>query len=262
MLGGAQGHVVAIQEGYRLNTELGYIDIRDYKPVPYVTYNITVQFVGLQINETNETYDEPYLIMSVITLAPDFLDGDQMVATQKIEVPGDDHPAGYVFADVNTIWKEGQLIGGTGIKVALFAFEEDSGDPDEVEAAIHDYLKKKAEQSAAAIGQAFNAGAGATSVLNSPEFEWFLKGASLGLAGWVADDEVGYASVEVALSEIKELVKLSKAGTFAESLTTGPDGMKYNYTRPVGGDGKYTIYFRVSANEIPSTDRIPLPGAP
>src|SRR5262245_60800691 len=68
VLGPAVQPLVPVGDGFRLNTELGRINVLDFKPYPEVTYNITVQFVGLYINETNETYDEPYIVMGVVTL--------------------------------------------------------------------------------------------------------------------------------------------------------------------------------------------------
>jgi len=199
--------------------------------------------------------------MSVVTLAPDFSDGDQLVATRKIAIPGDDHPAGYTFSDVTTIWKQGQLIGGTGIKVPIYAYEEDSGDPDEVASAIKEYLQDKAKQGSAAIANAYAAGADATSIANSPELQWFVTVLSLGLAGWVGDDEVGFGSVEVPLSEIKTLSRMTQA-EFEASLTIGPDNMKYNRKVEIRGDGRYTVYFRVSAAAIASTPYPPNPPHP
>jgi len=263
LLGPTIPPIVPAGDEYRLNTFLGHVHVQplDWKPWPTVTYGLRVQFVGLEILETNETYDEPYIVMAVVTLAPEFSaagDEDKLVASKLIKVPGDDHPAGYVFADVQTVWNEGQLIGGTGIKVAVFAYEEDSGDPDEVAEAIEQYLKEKAQQGAQAIASAYDAGASATAIMNSPEFQWFVKIISLGLAGWVADDEVGYRSLEIPMSEIKKLTQLDDAA-FAASLKTGPDGMKYNYDMTVSGDGKYRVYFRVSAVEIPG---VPPPHLP
>jgi hypothetical protein len=193
--------------------------------------------------------------MGVVTLAPEYASDDELdklVSSQLIKVPGEDHPKDYVFADVQTIWREGQLIGGTGVKAVVFAYEEDSGDPDEVAKSIYSYLREKAQQGATAIGNAFNAGAESTAVANSPEFQWFLRIISVGLASWMGDDAVGYASGEIPASEIVKLAKIPQ-GEFPASLQTGPNDMKYNFKLPVGGDdGKYTIYFRVSAAEVPA----------
>jgi hypothetical protein len=262
LLGAATGPVVAMGKTYRLNTDLGFIDVEDFQPSPNITYEIRVQFVGLQINETNETYDEPYIVMGVVTLAPEFTDDlDKLVASQLIKVPGEDHPKDYVFADTQTVWKKGQLIGGTGIKVVVFAYEEDSGDPDEVANAINTYLRDKAQQGAQAIGSAFGAGTEATAVANSPEFQWFLKIISLGLASWIGDDDVGYGSREIPVSQIKSLAAMSEVD-YQASLKTGPGGIKYNCEPVTVGDsdhGKYTVYFRVAAAEIPPVKLPDLP---
>lgn len=256
LLGAASGPIVTNAGGYQLNTDLGFVSVQlqDFKPSGMITHVISVQFVGLQINETNETYDEPYIVMGIVTLAPEFSDNDELdklVSSKLIQVPGDDHSADYVFADTQTIWRKGQLIGGTGIKVIVFAYEEDSGDPEEVAEAINSYLRQKAQQGAQAIGQAYGVGAEATAIENSPEFQWFLTIVSLGLAGWIGDDEVGYASREIPVSEIKSIAAIP-SDQFPASLKTGPNGIKYTHSLPVGSnDGKYTVYFRVSAAEVP-----------
>lgn len=265
LLGAAVGPVVPTEMGFRLNTELGSIEIQDFKPTSKVSYLVTVQFVGLQINETNETYDEPYVVVGVVSLAPELALGgqlDQLVASQLVQVPGEDHSAGYVFPDTQTIWRQGQLIGGTGIKITAFAYEEDSGDPDEVAEAINDYLREKVQQGAQAIGNAYQVGAEATAVANSPELQFLLTGISLGLAGWMGDDEVGYKSLELRLSEIKELAAIPP-DDFPNTLLTGPGGMKYNRSFPVGddGEGRYTVYFRVSAVRVEGID-VPEPATP
>lgn len=256
LLGAASGPIVASAGGYQLDTDLGFVSVQlqDLKPSGMITHVISVQFVGLQINETNETYDEPYIVMGIVTLAPEFSGNDELdklVSSKLIEVPGDDHSADYIFADTQTIWRKGQLIGGTGIKVIVFAYEEDSGDPEEVAEAINSYLREKAQQGAQAIGQAYGVGAEATAIANSPELQWFLKIISLGLAGWVADDEVGYASREIPISEIKSIAAIPP-DQFPGSLKVGPNNIRYTHALAVGdNDGKYTVYFRVSAAEVP-----------
>jgi hypothetical protein len=263
LLGAATGPVVTSENGYRMPTDLGQIDIAmDFKPSGKVTYNVTVQFVGMQINETNETYDEPYLVVGVVTLAPEFSDDDeldQLVTSQLIQVPGEDHKKDYVFADTQTLWRQGQLVGGTGIKIIVFGYEEDSGDPDEVAKDINAYLKQKTKEGAQAVGAAFGVGQEAGAIADSPELQWFLTVVSVGLAGWVGDDAVGYKSLEIPVSELKKLAAIGDG--FPASLKTGPGGIKYNQAVEVSGDGKYTAYFRVSVAEIPPME-IPEPPNP
>ncbi|WP_144409253.1 hypothetical protein [Pseudoxanthomonas suwonensis] len=263
LLGAASGPIAPTEYGYFLTTDLGGIEVREFKATPKVAFRIIVQFVGLEIVETNETYDEPYMVMSVVTLAPEFGDdenADKLVASQFIKVPGEDHKRGYVFADTRTVWKNGMLIGGTGIKVAIFAYEEDSGDPDKVAKEIEGYLREKAKQISQAIGNALDAGTESAGILGSPEFQLFIEVLSFGIASLVEDDAVGYSSCEINVSDLKKLAALSQE-EFVAKLKTGPKGIKYNYTLDVKGDGAYRIYFRVSAAEVPYQDP-PIPVTP
>lgn len=153
-------------------------------------YRATVSVAAIKCFGTDDvTTDETYAIISLISVNPSQVGEDQLVKTIKIGPQNvqqhDTFGAGATIGEIFPV--------GTGIKVHVALFDRESGDPEEVRAAIEEQLKELVKQGAAAIGGAVFGGdiplAGTTSDIFQNKLVNFLTGTLSGLiADWVSDD--------------------------------------------------------------------------
>lgn len=268
-LGEVVGPPVSAGDEFRLNTAAGRIRVlsapigavspgitfQGITAYPEVTYQPKLEYVGLRINEPNEIYDDPYVIVCAVTLNP-MGSGDQLVSVKKIG-PYEDLEEAHDYGDTTTVW-EGQLIGGTGLKVLIYAVDHDSGDSDDVRDAIEEKLREYVKKGVEAVAAAFGAGGSETDkIAGSDLVTWGARLASLGLVEVfdLGDDEIGRTQVELLM---KEIIFLSDQANVDAVKKVSPDGLIY--THPVelrSREGRYTIYMRASCMEIP-----PIPPGP
>lgn len=112
----------------RLDTLAGRIRIgigrtqQAITPYPEVTYAPIVEYIGMMVGDPNEEYDDPYLIITVMTLNPLGKGGDETVRVVKIGPLEDVDSGGAEYGETQTLWED-QIIGGTGIQVVVAAFD-------------------------------------------------------------------------------------------------------------------------------------------
>ncbi|MBB4912718.1 hypothetical protein [Actinophytocola algeriensis] len=249
-LGAVTQPVTPVADGFQLPTVSGRILIRSggWQPHPEVTYVPIVEYIGLQVIEPNETYDDPYVIFSVTTLNPNHTGDDDLAAVAKIG-PLDDIAEDAVVPDTITIWED-RIVAGTGIKVTAAVFDQDLGDPDEVREKIEEKVKEYARKGASAIATAFGAGGDeAGQIAGSELVTWGARIISLGIVELfgLGDDVIGRDSKEIGLAE---LVRLHDQAAFDAAVKIGPGGMKYTHTLEAKGDGHYIVYFRVRSAKV------------
>lgn len=151
----------------------------------------------------------------------------------------------------------GPVAGVTGILIGAAVFEHDHGDPKVVRGAINDALLKVAGEAGSAIGSAVGAGAAAGDAFAKSDItKWRARVLSVGIvdALGLADDKIGYKTIEVSPSRIETLVNQT---TFNASLVRDvlPDGKTFNFPANYeqlieGGDAKYQVYFRVRGDRV------------
>jgi hypothetical protein len=238
--------VVSADGGYTQEYEGGRIDVLDHDPhAPKGTSYLKaiVEYIGLRVNEPNETYDDPYIIFSVVNLNPDRLGQDNLEKVIKVG-PLDDIDEGVVIGAPQTVW-EGR-VPGTGITVTAGAFDYDMGDPDDVKEEIETKLREYIQNALSAIGQAYGAGEEeAEAVLGSDIATWALGIFSLGITEILdlGDDYIGAKTQEIVPNTLRRLVN---EADYQASLTTTTEGYTYNYKLDIASrEGDYSVYFRV-----------------
>lgn len=263
-LGRAARPILKGGDEYTLTTELGRIRVLNdgFIPWPEVTFGSIVEYVGLRIIEPNETFDDPYTIFSVFTLNPMNRGVDELVSAKKIG-PRDDVAEGRDLADTHTIWG-GQIIGGTGIKIAIISYDHDMGDPDHVRATIEEKIKEYAKEATEAIVTAFGAGSDeAEEIAGSEIVTWIARLASLGIVELLGlgDDEIGRDTRDIGT---RELARLSTQEGYDAAVKFTPDGIEYTHKSDIlSKNGHYVVYYRVRTTQIPPTPPPPaLKGGP
>ena len=254
------GTVTEVEGGYRREFEAGALQVMEtdgLRPSAVAQWAPLVEYVGLRCNEPNESSDEPYVIFSVIALNPEFDAVDKLLTVKKIG-PIPNVVDGEVVPDVLTVWDG--ISGGNGLKIAIGVFEEDEGDPEDVRAKIEEKLREYAKQGAAAIAQAYGAGAAqGEQVAENEAFNWGLRLLSLGLVDLLGlgDDEIGSVNVEVPLSRIQK-VDNEHVEAFHQSLQRTTEGVVYTDKVDVSSDeGGYSVYFRIRSRKIGPIDTVP-----
>ncbi len=250
---------------FSLATELGRIRVLNngFTAWPEVTYGPIVEYAGLRIVEPNEQWDDPYTIFSVFTLNPMNRGVDELVSVKKIG-PRKDLAEGVDFRDTHTVWGNGQVIGGTGIKIAIVAYDQDLGDPDDVRAAIEEKVKEYAREATEAIAVAFGAGSEeAEKIAGSELVTWAARLVSIGIVELLdlGDDEIGHHTRDFGL---RELAELGTQDGYDAAVKFTPGGIEYTHQADLKSkNGHYIVYYRVRTVQIPATPAPPvLQGGP
>lgn len=249
-LGKQTGPITLSSDAWVMPTEVGVVkSALTLESSAEVTYAAIVEYIAVRVDRPNETYDDPYVIVSVTTLNPNHRGADELVALRKIG-PLEDVLPHKIYSDTTTIWED-RIAGGTGIKVTIAAWDYDSGSPGEVRRKIEKKLKEFAEKGSDAIAAAYGEGDDkAEEIAGSAETTWALRLLSLGIVELfgLADDQIGRVNVDVPLSEIRKLS--TQEGYNARRIIQ--DGLEFTHKVSVEGKGgRYTVWFRVRGFKIP-----------
>ncbi|MCB0020115.1 MAG: hypothetical protein KDE09_20130, partial [Anaerolineales bacterium] len=254
-----------------LNDETGALEA-------YTYYDVEVKLSAAKCFGTEDPggTDETFLVMSLISVNPNYGGVDKLVHTMRTEIDNNVN-AGKVFFQQQTIGSL-RAFPGSGIKIHMAVFDHEHGDADDLRDKINAILEDAANKAAQALAGAAAAGdprlAGAVGDVTEFEIGGVkpFKILTLGLAGLLADvladDLVGEHEFYVPAQYIKDI---AEQAPFEASFRRHPDVLgtevQFNWPRTdaeeflfSGGGGSYKVYFTITPVKSvrPLEPRIPI----
>lgn len=255
---------------YVQNYELGFAT----KPLGappgfFETYEASVQVAAVKCFGTEDPSgeDEPYLVVSVISVNPNFKGEDELLTTKIIRAEG--VRTGDTFGNGQTIGTE-KVVAGEGLRIHLALFEHEHGEPEKVREEIEKILKEAVKKGAEALVKAVAGGdvpLGGTvgEITDNPLVIALTRGLSAAIAPLIADDQIGGEKVlSIKASKLVELaIDSSEPGSldrFKRSLLTTTSDPDIEFNFPIdhldrrwlfeGGDGSYKVYVKVTPRKV------------
>lgn len=255
---------------YVQNYQLGVITLDNPNATPesFTQYGTSVTISAVKCFGTEDPggVDEPFVIVSLISVNPNFGGTDTLVLTKRTEIL-ENVKAGDVIFERRTI---GDVIGfpGSGIRIHVAIFDHEHGDADELRKKINAVLEDVARRGANALAGAAAANdpklAGAIGDITSFEvggvkpFSILTAGIADLITDVLADDLIGEYEFFIPAQDIKEWA--DDPAKYAASLKTSPDlpsRIRYNWPPKAedehlfsGGGGSYKIYFNIQGYKI------------
>ena len=242
-------------------------------PIQFVSsYAASVEIAAIKCFGTEDPSgeDEPYLIISVISINPNFAGEDELVTTKIVRA--DNIHAGDMFAVGQTIGSA-KIVAGDGLRVHMALFEHEHGSPEDVRKQIEDTIReavKKAAQTLTTLADVPLAGS-LGEVASNPIVIALTEGLSALITPLLADDQIGGEKVlPLKASQLVDLAldetKPESVQGFQKSLMTTPEiGPDIEFNFPAdhedrrwlfeGGGGSYKVYLKV----IPTRNAFPVP---
>lgn len=252
---------------YVQNYQVGYaVKPLGGPPEFFTLYKASIQLAAVKCFGAEDDWseeDEPYLIVSVFSVNPNFDGEDSLVMTKVIRAnrikPGD------IFGQALTIGNI-SVVAGDGIRIHMALFEQEGGDPEEVKAAIERELREAVKKGAQALATAVAGGdiplGGVGEKIGDHPITLFItSGLSSIIAPLIADDVLGEKVLHIPASELINIAidptdKSSRA-RFNSSVMTTPElgpGVRFNFPKDhfdrrwlfEGGGGSYKVYLKVT----------------
>lgn len=269
-LGAPVGGVARRPDGrYVQNFQLGMILLNNpnAEPEGFTMYeaNVTLSAVKVFGTEDPGGEDEPYVVISLINVNPNFRGEDELVKTTRTEIL-EEVEAGSVIFQNRTIGRVPQPP-GSGLRIYVAIFDHEHGNADDLKNKIHAVLLDAAKKAAAAVGSAAAAGdpklAGPVGDVTDFEiggvkpFHILTLGAAKLLSNVFADDLIGEHEFFIPAAKIRQWAEPAQ---YNASLKTSPDlpsSITFNiperredeYLFSKGG-ASYKIYFKVQGIKV------------
>jgi len=270
-LGFPIGDIVRLPDGrYEQNYQLGVTRINNtsFLPESFTKYEAEVTLSAVKCFGTDDPSgtDETFVIISLISMNPNFDGTDKLVQTMRTEIKNDVNEGAVIFTN-QTI---GNVSGfpGSGIKIHVAIFDHESGDADQLKNKINEILEDAARKGASALA---GAAAADDPKLAGPigdvvDFEIAgvkpFKILTLGIADLItdilSDDLIDEHDFYIPAETIVDFADDSTK--FNASLRISPDvqaDIKLNWPQKPedeylfsNGDGSYKIYFKITGFEI------------
>ncbi|AHV95257.1 hypothetical protein [Paenibacillus sabinae] len=252
---------------YEQNFQLGVVILDNPNALPqsFTKYKASVTLAAVKCFGTEDpgglftsAEDEPYVIISIISVNPNFGGTDTLVQTTRTEIL--EHvKAGAVIFENRTIG-DISAFPGSGIKIHVAIFDHEHGDANALRNKINNVLEDAARKGSGALAAAAAANdpklAGTVGDITNFEvggvkpFNILTYGVAGLLTELLADDLIGEHEFYIPAADI---VEWSNPEKYNSSLRTSPDLIRFNVPqRPEdeflfsGGGGSYKIYFRVA----------------
>ncbi len=245
----------------------------------YTYYDVEVKLSAVKCFGTEDPggTDETFLVISLISINPNFDGNDKLVYTMRTEIDNNVQ-SGKVFFKQRTIGKM-KAFPGSGIKIYVAIFDHENGDADDLRDKINAVLEDAANKAAQLIAGAAAAGdqklAGPIGDITEYEIGGVkpVKIITLTLADLFAkmlsDDMIGENEFIIPAQNILDIVKKP---SFEASFRRHPDvlgsDVQFNWPRTdaeeflfSGGGGSYKVYLTITPIESrrPLEPRIPIP---
>ncbi|NCC33136.1 MAG: hypothetical protein EOM24_14145 [Chloroflexia bacterium] len=265
-------------EDYNREFQLGSIHLNNVNGIPKANtyFDVEVKLSAVKCFGTDDhVNDEIYLVISLISINPNFGHVDKLAHTMRTEIDSN-VKRGKVFFKQKSIGAL-RAFPGSGIKIYVAVFDQEHGDADDLRDKIHAVLEDAANKGAQLIA---GVAASGNQQLAGPvgdvmEFEVGgvkpFKILTLGLADvlsdWLSDDMLGEHEFIIPAQNI---IDLSKQAAFDASFRRHPETLgsdvQFNWPRTdadefifSGGGGSYKVYFTITPLEVtrPLEPRIP-----
>jgi hypothetical protein len=263
-LGARVGGIRINEQGlYQQDYQLGHITMSNVGDFPkaFTTYEAIVTLSGVRCFGTEDPggEDEPYVVITLLTVNPNFGGIDDLLKFTSTEILEGVTPRREVIFKERTLGRV-RAFPGSGIKIHVAMFDHEHGDAD----LIREKIRAQAGEAVKSAAQSIAAAAAADDPrLNGPigdlgEFEILgIKPFKL-LTGFIADalglgdDLIGEHEFIIPAANIAELTDPAK---YQASLRTNPDldpDVRYNWPRRPEeevlfdrGGASYKIYFKI-----------------
>jgi hypothetical protein len=271
LLGAAVGPVRRQQDGsYVRNTQLGRLTLGNdllEEAASELRIRAEVSLAAVKCFGTEDPggTDEVYLVISVVTINPNFSREDKLAFTTRTEIA--DAQAKDVIFQARTL-ADAHAFPGSGLRIHVAIFEHEHGDADELRDKIQAALDETAKKASSALAGAAAAGDGGLAGAAGDVIDFEVGGIkpfkilTLGLASLVTealkDDIVSEHEFVIPAEQLVAWAERDEATKrflkYESSLRTSgdlPATVRFNWPPPnqeflfSGGGGSYKVYLQV-----------------
>jgi hypothetical protein len=236
-------------------------------PIARDLIQATVEIAAVKCFGTEDPsdVDEPYVVVSVVSVDPHQLGQSGGAVTMRTEIINGVTP-GRVFLEGRAVTERPIPVTGSGLHILVSLYEHENGDPNKIRDSIAAVIEDAAKKGAQAI---VDAASGGDPKLNGPVGDFFdfevggvkpFKLLTVGLADVVADilgDD--FVDTKTFILNEGDLLSIEKGPNSKFRKGELPAQDQFNVPTPIqepdsllsGGGGSYKVYFRVRVLRIP-----------